>query len=131
MIEDDPFPRHQLGYRSPWPWNADWGGACERCGHRFAVESELSLPPSGDTPPGWGVRRRVLFRPGSIYQFQGLDLQLGLAGIEIIVDTESYGRERQTERLFLSKEEAARLTRALDGPLAICFEQFHWDFDVT
>jgi len=47
------------------------------------------------------------------------------------VETEAYGHRLQRERYFLAREELAHLLRALQGPLALCFEQLHWDYDVT
>jgi hypothetical protein len=60
-----------------------------------------------------------------------LDLQLHLAGVEIEVESDSYGGYNVSEHYFLTKEEAAWLVRALGGSLAICYEQYHWDVDVT
>jgi hypothetical protein len=77
------------------------------------------------------VRRRIVVRPASDGYFWDYDQQLMLAGIDIEVESISRGRSNPSEHLFLSKEEAAWLVRALQESLAICFEQYHWNKDLT
>ena len=131
------YPHREAGYVSPEPWNAGWDGTCERCGFEFCATHSLDsrdwhdLPIGVQLPASTGVRRSIVVRPASVGSFQDRDVQLHLAGIEIGVETESYGQSNSSQQYFLSKEEAAWLVRALQGSLAISFEQYHWDLDVT
>jgi hypothetical protein len=134
------YPRG-LG-RSPAPWNADWRGVCDQCGFQFSMTHELDslswvdferfqLPPDFPLTPDMRLRRRVVACPASQLLWSGHESQFTLAGIEIRVEDKSFRYPPRSERYFLTKEEAAWLVRALQGPLAISFEQYHWDFDAT
>ena len=138
-VRSGEYPRREPGRVSATPWNAGWHGACEQCGFEFSATHAQDSRDWSDIPisiqrmirPIVGVQRRISVRPASDGYFQDRDVQLNLAGIEIKVENTSYGRLDRSEQYFLSKEEAAWLVRALQGPLGICFEQYHWDTDVT
>ena len=78
-----------------------------------------------------GVQRRISVRPASDGYFQDRDVQLNLAGIEIKVENTSYGPLDRSEQSFPSKEEAAWLDAHSRDRSGSCFEQYHWDTDVT
>ena len=134
LVRAGNYPHRTPGWISPEPWNAGWRGSCEQCGFQFSVSHSQDSQNSDEFPiplPGRGVRRRIVVRPASQAYFQDVDLQLHLAGVEIEVESDSYGGYNVSEHYFLTKEEAAWLVRALGGSLAICYEQYHWDVDVT
>ena len=125
------YPQRANGWNNLVPWNADWGGACEQCGFQFSMTHHW--PTFQDLPVhGRGEgRRKVVARPGTRSHFEQRDDLRHLAGIEISVESRGEGHPPGREECFLTKEEPAWLVRALQGALAITFEQYHWAEDTT
>lgn len=129
-VRNGRYPQRLPGLISPRPWNGEWNGTCEQCEFDFAVTRGWQWQ-RGPGQPARGVRRRVAVRPATQGRFQDLDVQFCMVGLEIDVETDQYGGPPEQEHYFLTKDEIVWLTRLLQGPLSICFQQNHWDVDVT
>ena len=132
-----PFPRQPEGRVDRLPWNAEWDGRCEHCGHRFELTVETDRSPSA---PGqtawpndhqWRYRRTLTARPGDVMYWRFLDLQQHLAGIDITITEQHGDRPEQVERFTLTLLEVRLLMESLSGPLAPLRAQRDWTHDTT
>ena len=94
-------------------------GKCEHCGFKFKLFID-------DYEGGDKILRRVICKPKNKTVMTFYD-----AGIEITVIERHFMQKPRKTQIFISLHEVRSLFFALQNKLAICFEQYDWDIDLT
>lgn len=130
-----PRPEHGLVVSSLYdirdriiPWNYQWDGRCENCGHDYNIVMRINM---GSTGPDNKIRETKV-KVGAGGFMHDITANFGEGSVTVLsgVEIETKCDHGNSEKLFLSANELKHLMKALhNSPILKQFDYYEEDYD--